>query len=383
MHSVTPAKEVKDIIKEEGGDILKLCYQCGMCTGTCPWNLVKSFSVRRMIHQAQLGLTDFEDEDIWTCVMCNACVVKCPRQIKQVDVMRALRRVIVEVGAGKIPDALRIAIKNVTAVGNPLGEPRESRADWAKDLGVKTFTKGTEILYFPCCYQIYDPSMRRVARTAVDLLKKAEVDFGVPDGSEVCCGESIRKAGCESLWQTLARNNIKYFDEAGVKKIIVSSPHCYHTFKEEYPELGGNFEVIHFSQYLNELIEDGRLKFTKELNKKVTYHDSCCLGRHMRLYDEPRQNLKSIPGLELVEMRDNREEALCCGGCGGRIWMDTPKGERFSDLRLEQALEVGANILAISCPYCMLNFDDSVLSSDKGDLIQVRDIVELVREAMQ
>ncbi len=165
MTAVAPYKEVSDIIKEEGGDILKLCYQCGLCTGACPWNLVRSFIVRRIMHQAQLGLIDFEDEDMWTCVGCKACVDRCPRGVEIVEIWRALRRVIVEVGAGKVPDSLRLTAKNFAGVGNPLGEPREKRVDWAKDLGVKTYTKGTEILYFPCCIQAYDPSNQRVPRT--------------------------------------------------------------------------------------------------------------------------------------------------------------------------------------------------------------------------
>ncbi len=382
MQATALSKEVADIIKEEGGDILKLCYQCGLCTAACPWNRVRSFIVRKLMHQAQVGLVDFEDEDMWTCVVCNACVDRCPRGVRQVDVMRALRRVIVEVGAGKIPDALRIASKNISAVGNPLGEPREARADWAKDLGVKTFTKGTEILYFPCCYQVYDPVIQKVARATVNILKKADVDFGILGAELSCCGESIRKAGSESLFQSLAQSNINVFKEAGVNKILVTSPHCYHTFKEEYPELGGEFEVVHLSEYLNELISQGKLKLTKKLNKKVTYHDSCCLGRHMLMYDEPRQNLNSIPGLEFIEMSESRENSLCCGGCAGRLWQETKKGERFADLRIEEAVETGADILAISCPYCMVNFEDSVLTSDKGDVIEVKDVAELVQEAI-
>lgn len=380
---VTPSKEAADIIKEEGGQILKLCYQCGLCTAVCPWNRVKSFTIRKLLHQAQLGLVDFEDEDMWTCVICNACVDRCPRGVRQLDIMRALRRVIVEVGAGKVPDSLRIAMKNISAVGNPLGEPPEHRPDWAKDLGVKTFTKGTEILYFPCCYQAYDPIIQRVARATVNILKKANIDFGILGAELSCCGESIRRLGGESVFQSLAKNNISVFNDAGVTKILVTSPHCYIAFKDEYPELGSNFEIIHLTQYLNELIGQGRLNFTKELKKKVTYHDSCCLGRHMGVYDEPRQILESIPGLELVEMEETRENSLCCGGgCGGRIWIETKKGERLSDLRIEQALDTGASILAVACPYCMLNFEDSLLTLDKGDIIEIKDIAELVQEAI-
>jgi Fe-S oxidoreductase len=298
------------------------------------------------------------------------------------DIMRALRRVIVEVGAGITPDALRLSMKNTSGVGNPLGEEREKRTDWVKELGVKTFTKGTEILYFPCCYQIYDPFGKRVARAAVNIMKKAGVDFGMLGAEVSCCGESMRKAGSESIFQNLVQSNISAFAEAGVRKIVVTSPHCYHTFTEEYPEFGGDFEVIHFVQYLSELLREGKLEFTKKLNKKVTYHDSCCLGRYAGLYDEPRQVLESIPGLELVEMRENREHALCCGGCAGRFWMETKKGERWSDLRIAQAIEVEANVLAVACPYCMLNFQDSLLSPEWGDALELKDIAQLVEEAM-
>jgi len=382
MPAVAPYKEVSDIIKEEGGDVLKLCYQCGLCTGACPWNLVRSFIVRRIMHQAQLGLVDFDDEDMWLCATCRACVERCPRGVEIIDIMRAMRRAIAEFGVAKVPDSLRITIKNISGVGNPSGEPPENRADWAKDLGVKTYAKGTEILYFSCCVSAYDSQVKRVAQATANVLKKVGVDFGILGTKEVCCGESVRKAGQESLFQSLAERNITAFNEAGVKRIVVTSPHCYSAFKNEYPELGGNFEVIHFSQYLVELIKEERLKFTKELNKKVTYHDPCYLGRHNSIYDEPRQVLESIPGLELVEMPDYRENSLCCGGGGGRIWMETKKGERLSDLRLEQALEVGASILAVACPYCVLNFEDSVLSADKGDVIEVKDIAELVLEAL-
>ena len=382
MRAVTPLKEVIEIITEEGGEILKLCYQCGTCTAVCPWNRVRDFIVRRIMHQGQLGLIDFEDEDVWQCAGCGLCVERCPRGVEIIDIMRALRRAVSEFGIAKVPDSLRVTGKNLLAVGNPLGEPPEKRADWAKDLDIKTYTKGTEILYFPCCYQVYDPSARRVAPATVNILKKADVDFGILGDNVVCCGESIRKAGSEDAFQSLARSNIGVFAEAGVKKVVVTSPHCYHTFKNEYPELGANFEVIHFSQYLLDLIRQGKLNLTKEVNKKVAYHDPCYLGRHNDIYDEPREVLKSIPGLELVEMWEYRENSLCCGGGGGRIWMETKSGERFSDIRLEQALEAGANVLAMACPYCMLNFEDSVLTSEKSDVIEIRDIAELVQEAL-
>ena len=382
MTSVTPLKEVVDIVNEEGGEILKLCYQCGTCTAVCPWNKVRDFIVRRIMHQGQLGLIDFEDEAVWLCATCNNCVKRCPRGVEIIDVMRALRRAVTELGIAKVPDSLRITIKNISGVGNPLGEPEDKRADWAQDLDVKLYTEGAEILYFPCCIPEYDRSVQKVARATVSILKKANVDFGILGNRASCCGESVRKAGDEGVFGGLAQNNISAFEELGVKKIIVSSPHCYHTFKNEYPDLGGNFEVMHFTQYLLELMKQGRLKLTKEVNSKATYHDPCYLGRHNDIYDEPREVLKSIPGLELIELPDHRENSLCCGGGGGRIWMETKSGERFSDIRLEQALALGANVLAVACPYCMLNFNDSALTLNKSDAIKVRDIAELVQEAL-
>lgn len=380
--TVSPVKEAVDIIKEEGGEILKLCYQCGICTASCPWNLVRSFIVRRIMHQGQLGLIDFENEEVWLCATCGACVQQCPRSVEIIDIMRALRRVVVEVGIAKVPDSLRITVKNIAGIGNPLGEPLENRANWAKELNVKTYTKGTELLYFPCCIPAYDPKIQRVAQATANILKEADVDFGILGIKESCCGESVRKAGNEGLFQSLVQSNISAFAEAGVNKVVTTSPHCYHTFKNEYPEFGGNFEVVHFAQYLAELIKQGRLNFTKEVNKRVAYHDPCYLGRHNNIFDEPREILNSIPGLELVEMPNYGENSLCCGGGGGRIWMETKKGERFSDLRIEQAVEVGASILAVACPYCMLNFEDSVLTLGKSESIEVRDIAELVQQAI-
>jgi len=382
MTVLAPFEEAVAIVLEAGGEPLRLCYQCGLCTATCPWNLVKSFQVRKIILQSQLGLVDFEAEENWVCSTCHACVDRCPRGVQIIDVMRALRRAMVGLGFGRVPHSLELALKNIAGTGNPFGEAREKRIGWTKGKRVKDFARGMEILYFSCCVPAYAPEIQRVAQATSDILAKLKVDFGIIGSEENCCGESVRKAGNESLFQTLAQSNIRAFTEGGVQKILTSSPHCYYTFKNEYPQLGGDFEVVHFSQYLLELIEQQKLAFSKQLNKKVTYHDPCYLGRHSGIYQEPRQVLKSIPGLELVEMSDSGEDAICCGGGGGGIWMETRKGERLSDIRLNQAIETGAEILAVACPYCMLNFEDSLLTSDKGDTIEVKDISELVREAL-
>ena len=380
MKAVSPFKEAADAIIEAGGDAFKLCYQCGICSGSCPWNLVRSFIVRKLMHETQFGLIDLESDEVWLCATCGACVQRCPRGVNLIDIMRAMRRIAVEWRA--VPQSLRVALASLGSVGNPWGEAREKRADWAKDLGVKTFTRGTELLYFPCCTPAYDPRARIAATSMAHILNKLGVDYGILGTEESCCGESARKAGDEALFQSLARNNIAAFVQNGVRKILTQSPHCYHTFKSEYPEFGLEFEVVHYTQYLARLIEEGSLKLTKELNKRVAYHDPCYLGRHNNIYDEPRQVLKSIPGLELIELPDSRDESLCCGGGGGRIWMETAKEERFADIRIEQALEVGADVLAIACPYCTLNLEDSLLTMGKGDVLQVVDIAQLVAEAI-
>ncbi|MDD5093486.1 MAG: (Fe-S)-binding protein [Dehalococcoidia bacterium] len=382
MTTLTPFEEAVQVIVEAGGEPLRLCYQCGLCTGTCPWNMVRSFPVRKIMGQSQLGLIDFESEDNWMCTSCHACVDRCPRGVEIIDVMRALRRAMVGMGFGHVPKSLEVTLKNIAAIGNPYGESKEKRMAWTKGRDVKTFSKEMDFLFFACCFTAYDAKIQRAAQAGADVLNALKASYGVLGAELSCCGESVRKAGDESLMQSLARDNTQVFTEKGVKKIVVNSPHCYYTFKNEYPEVGGNFEAIHMTQYLAQMIEQGKLKFTKSLNKRVTYHDPCYLGRHSGIYDEPRKVLKSIPGLELVEMKDNRELALCCGGGGGRIWMETKKGERFSDIRLNQAIETGAEILAVACPYCMSNFEDSLLSSEKGSGIEIKDIAELAREAI-
>jgi Fe-S oxidoreductase len=378
----SPYREAVDVLLKEGGETLQLCYQCACCSGSCPWGLVRDFTIHKVIHESQLGAVDFEGEGIWLCVACAACVNQCPRGVNLIDVVKAIRRTVMEVGVGKVPSPLQIAMTGIAGVGNPLGQEKEKRADWAKDMDAKAFTKGTDLLYFPCCLPCYDPLIKGIARATATILNKVGVDFGILGINESCCGEAIRKAGNESLFQSVAQKNIATFSENEVKKVLVSSPHCYHTFRNEYPEFGSNFEVIHSSQYLLQLIKDHKLEFTKELHMKVAYHDSCYLGRHNDIYDEPREVLRSIPGLELVEFPDNREDSICCGGGGGRLWMDTEKGQRFSDIKLEQAIDLGAEVLAVACPYCMSMFKDSQLTVDKGETVAVKDIAELVKEAM-
>jgi Fe-S oxidoreductase len=383
VETVAPFKEVIDEILEAGGEAFRFCFQCGLCDTVCPWNRVRQFSIRKIIRQAAFGLTEIDGEDIWRCTTCGRCPQRCPRGVKQIEVGVSLRRVAsnYEIFPASVKSA-RTARASIISEGNPLQGERKKRADWAKDHAVKKFTEGTDVLYFVGCYLSYDPRMKKVAVATAEILDRAGVDFGILGSQENCCGESIRKTGSEEVFKRLARENIKTFIDNGVRRILVSSPHCYHTFKNEYPEFMVNFEVIHVAQFLAELIDQGRLEFTRPVEKKVTYHDPCYMGRHNDIYDEPRKVLEKIPGLELVEMPDFRKDSLCCGGGGGRIWMDTPKNERFSDLRLMQAHDVGAGVLATACPYCITNFEESRLNLEYEDVLEVMDITEIVREAL-
>jgi len=383
VENVADYKEIIDVIKESGGEAFKRCFQCGLCDVVCPWNLVRTFSMRKIVREATFGLTEIESEDIWRCTTCGRCPQQCPRDVKQIESGIALRRIATEYGVFPTPvKPIRTVSGSLIGEGNPFGEERKNRANWAEGLSVKTFTEGMDVLYFPGCYLSYDPRLKKVAKATANILNRAGVDFGILGTQENCCGESIRKTGDEELFKRLARENIKTFIDNGVKKILVSSPHCFHTFKNEYPEFKVNFEVVHISQYVFELIHEGRLELNKEYEKKVTYHDPCYLGRHNDIYDEPREILKKIPGLELIEMPDSWVDSLCCGGGGGRIWMETQKGERFSDLRLEQAMGVGSEVLVTSCPYCIANFEDSKLTLDVVENIEIKDITEIVYEVI-
>ena len=383
METIAPFIEVIDEIKQAGGDIFKLCFQCGLCDSVCPWNRVRDFSMRKMIREAAFGLSEIEGEDIWRCTTCGRCPSQCPRGVKQIDVSVALRRVATEyeLFPASVKSA-RTARSSLISEGNPLQGDRKARGEWAKGLPVKPFKEDMEVLYFVGCYLSYDPRMKKVAVATASILNKAEVKFGILGDRESCCGESIRKTGSEEVFKDLARDNIKTFIDNGVKKIIVSSPHCYHTFKNEYPEFMVNFEIVHMSRYLLDLINNGRIELKGKFSRKVTYHDPCYLGRHNDIYEEPREVLEKIPGLQLIEMADSRKDSLCCGGGGGRIWMDTPKGERFSDIRLEQAKEVGARILATSCPYCITNFEESRLNLEYEDVLEIKDITEIINDML-
>jgi len=383
VENLADYQEIVDLIRANGGEAFKRCFQCGLCDAVCPWNRFRAFSMRRIVREAAFGLTDIESEDLWRCTTCGRCPAQCPRDVRQIDSGTALRRIATEYGVFP-PTArpVRGVRGSLMAEGNPLNEPRRKRADWAEGLGVPAFAEGMEFLYFPGCYLCYDPRLKKVARATAAVLQAAGVAFGILGERESCCGESIRKAGDEEAFKRLARENIKAFIDHGVRKILVSSPHCYHTFKNEYPEFKAAFEVVHIAQLLPGLVAAGRLAFGDGRARTVAFHDPCYLGRHNGIFAEPRAVLSRLPGIRTVEMAETQADSLCCGGGGGRIWMETPRGERFADLRLTQAIEAGAEVLVTACPYCIANFEDSRLTLGLAEKIEIRDLTELVQDTL-
>jgi len=382
LKAIAPQKEASDLIKESGGDTFTLCFQCGMCTASCPWNSVKNYTPHRLITESRFGLADLEDEGWWLCTTCGLCVDRCPRGVGITDVIRSVRAVMLEYQYHTAPDSLRSAMGSLSADGNPWGGDRDKRSAWAEGLSVEGFSKENQLLYFPCCTPAYDPELAGLARASVSLLAQAGLGPAILETGEVCCGESALKAGNLSLFQRLADKNIQSFREAGVEHIVVNSPHCLNAFQNEYQRLGGPFKARHITEVLLELLDDQRLKPAKKLDENVVYHDPCYLGRYAGIYEEPRRVLEHIPGLRLIDEVDSRENSLCCGGGGGRIWMETKKGERFSDILVNEAVARGANILATSCPYCILNFRDSIRTMELEYKLRVMDVVELVWAAL-
>ncbi|HHW43158.1 4Fe-4S dicluster domain-containing protein [Desulfofundulus thermobenzoicus] len=378
--------EMKEYLVEAGAQTLDYCMQCGLCSGLCPWRLVpgetsEAFYIRRMMRLGQLGLEGFDDEQVlFACTTCGMCQLNCPREVKIIDNVRSMRSTTVE--AGFVPSAVRSVVGSLHANGNPWSGPREKRMDWQKGVDVPAFTSGTEYLLFVCCTSCYDPRSQRIARSVVDVLKRAGVNFGVIGVEESCCGETVRKIGDEELFTKLAESNIRLFREKGVQKIITTSPHCLYTFKNEYPALGGEFEVVHYTQLLAGLLQEGKLELKTPLDKRVAYHDPCYLGRHNGIFDAPRTLIRAIPGVEPVELSRSRERSLCCAGGGGRLWAEVPRGERFGELRVLDAEAKSADILATACPYCVIMLEADSLALDKQEKIQVMELSELLSASM-
>ncbi|MGD9504263.1 MAG: (Fe-S)-binding protein [Syntrophobacteraceae bacterium] len=386
MEPKVVSMEMRDYIAEMGAETINWCMQCGLCTNLCPWRQVpgetsEKFNIRHMQRLGQMGMEGFEEELIlFACSTCGMCQENCPRGVKIINNVRSMRGSIV--GAGMAPANLRPILGSAHANGNPWSGPRDKRTAWQEGLDVPAFGPDTEYFLFVCCHSCYDPRSTKVARSVAKVLKHAGVSFGVIGAEESCCGESMRKLGDEELFQKLAQSNIDLFNSKGVKKIITTSPHCLWTFKNEYPELGGEWEVIHYTDLLAQLLAEGKLSLPKGMAKKVAYHDPCYLGRHSKIYDAPRKLLESLPDVQPVELNRNREMSLCCAGGGGRIWAEVPMGERFGELRITDAVEKGAEMLTTACPYCLNMLTDACNSLNKQDQLEITELSELLADSI-
>ena len=378
--------EMRDYIAEMGAETVNWCMQCGLCTNLCPWRLVpgetsEGFNIRHMQRLGQMGMEGFEEETaLFACSTCSMCQTNCPRGVKIVDNVRAMRSSIV--GAGMVPPHLRPTVGSAHANGNPWLGPREKRTAWQEGLDIPQFGPETEYFLFVCCHSCYDGRSTKIAKSVATLLQRAGVSFGVIGAEESCCGESVRKLGDEELFNKLAQSNIELFNGKGVQKIITTSPHCLWTFANEYAELGGEWEVVHYTTLVSQLRHEGKLTFAKDVEKKVAYHDPCYLGRYSKIYDAPRELLSSILQTDVQELRRARELSLCCAGGGGRIWAEIPIGERFGELRVKDAKEGGAEILATSCPYCLNMLTDACKSLELQDSLEVLELSELLAAAL-
>ena len=375
--AITPYLEMSQAIVEAGGEALKKCYQCGTCTGTCPWAPITEFQIRKLIRLSQFGYDGIE-ELMWGCTTCKFCVDRCPRGVEIIDLVKSIRNMYSE--GGMLPTSLRAFVGSLAARGNPWSGDVEKRNDWAKGQ-YPLFAEGMDYLYWTCCTVCYDPRNSLVARASADILNQSGLSWGLPGTNAQCCGESVRKVGDFALFDRFKENNLGILKAGGAAKILTVSPHCLATFQQEY---GADLEVIHLTVLMADLIRAGKIAPKKDLGGlKVTYHDPCYLGRHSGIYDAPRDVLKAIPGVELVEMDRIREQSMCCGGGGGGLWMERAKGERLSDLRVEEALSTGASVLATSCPYCIAMLEDSVRTLNADDRIKIKDVTELLCESLE
>lgn len=368
---------------------LNYCYQCAQCSGVCPMSTLSDFRPRKFMIQAQLDPEGaMNSELLWQCSTCYACVFVCPQDVKPPEVITSLRSKLVE--TGKLPQEVSDALTFTYKRGNPWGMAQADRAAWAEGLSLKTYEPGTEWLWYVGCAPSYDPRNQNVAKALAQIFQKAGVDVGFLGTEERCCGDSARRLGEEGLFQLLAAENSMAFDELEVQKIVVTSPHSFHVMKNEYLKPattnGKGRDVLHYSQLLARLIEEKKLKLKApdgEGELRVTYHDPCYLGRRNGVFDEPRFVIDSLPGVELVEMPRHREKSFCCGGGGGRMWIEV-KGERERPgvVRVREALETGAQAIVTTCPFCTIHFDEAIKTLNAEDRIRVVDLAELVGERL-
>jgi len=381
------------------------CTECGRCQMACPadqtgkplnprgviatlkHNLMKNGPLLKQGQPTALPLigegdNSISEEAIWSCTTCGACLQACPVFIEQMPKLIPLRRQLVEMQS-KFPVELLNLFENMEGRSNPWGIAPTERGKWASLLGERAFETGsTEYLFYVGCAGSFDSRAKQVTLALAQLLDKAGVNWGILGKDEKCCGDSLRRLGNEYVFDKLAQENVAIFKERGIKKVIVQCPHCLTTLKNDYRQYGIELEVIHHSQLLLHLVQDGRLKLPKKADLgKLVYHDSCYLGRHNNIYDEPREAIALATGNEPLEMPRNREDGFCCGAGGGRMWMEESTGDRINLVRAAEALEQNPDTICTACPYCLTMLDDGIKDL-KADKVSVKDIAEVMAEAV-
>lgn len=376
----------------DGGESMRDCYQCGKCVPVCPVNHVGDYGPRKLNVKVLRGNDLVDDPDLWLCTTCGACYRVCPKEVNPLRIMPAIREQAVL--QGKVPDELADTFQKLQRTGNPLGESPRKRADWAADAGVpvpliSAVGRPVDVLWYVSDYTSYHPRGKDAARAMARVLTALGVDFAILGPEERSDGDSARLAGESGLFEMLAEQNIKTFSKYEFQRLVVMDPHAYNAFRNHYPGLGWQGDVLHYTQLLAPLVD--QIAWSSRVELDVTYHDPCYLGRNNGEYDAPRTLLEAIPGIRLAEMPHTRANGYCCGGGGGGMWLDgfvaDHVSERLSERRVREAVATvsldGAGVLSVACPYEPSRFEDAVKSTGNDGRLVVRDIIELIDQAMQ
>ncbi len=377
---------------------LDACTRCGRCQDLCPaYNTEKPLSPKQLIQDLkgewertaagvknEEGIIDkvIQEETLWSCTACLACQVNCPVSIPTFDKNIEMRRYLT-LTLSKTTSETRLLFKNLQQKTDPYGMGKRQRTEWTEGLEIRNFAEEpAEYLYWVGCVASLDDRNRKVAKSFASLLNKAGVSFAILGQEETCCGDPARRCGNEDLYLGLAQGNVELMKELGVKKIITTCPHCFHTLKNEYPQVGGDFEVYHQAEFLSKLIKEGKLAVNPALEGTVTFHDPCYLGRANGVFEEPRDVLAAAKKGPFVEMERNHDRSFCCGGGGGRIWMEEHH-KRINHARIDEAIAVSANTVVTACPYCLIMMEDAIKDKEKGETMKALDLSEIVVKGVQ